>query len=110
MLWFWNASTRTPSMSLTLIILVESGLIMSDENQMEVTLCTRHKKVCRMREFIPCVVSGAKLMFIFLEMVDKPLLIHHHILTFMIVNIHPTILHKSPAQTDGQVVCSAHSN
>ena len=94
-------------MNLTLIVLIKSQLIMCDKNQTEAAHCTRHKEARGTRKFIPRIIPGMKMTFIFLETVDKSSLILHNVLTFVAVNIHSTMFSISPTQFAEPATCGA---
>ena len=79
---------------LPLIILVECQFVACDKNEMRV-----NARADGMRKGIAIVVPLIEACFIFLPACNKHILIFHHILLLMTINIHPTLfLFISPVQ------------
>ena len=71
---------------LPLIILVECRFVVCDKNEMRV-----NARADGMRKGIAIVVPLIEACFIFLPACNERILIFHHILSLMTINIHPTL-------------------
>ena len=72
--------------SVSLIILIESGLIMCDRDELKATAWDL--KAIWPQELVAIIVLFMEVMFIFFLAADELMMILHNIIPFMAINIH----------------------